>query len=252
MKILCDAFIKKYFDIVMSLEKYKRVFEGKLLYGWGILCEKVSIIVVHANKNKYNFLCLKGNNGTIQSAPFDMPEEEMSLIFLITQNRFLRRHNYRIDESTDSPRFGTAKIAQYTIDQQSTDPNPSTCMCIGLNHTNNIATLLNISVHSFCKIKNMDEIMNLMDEFLKKVKWTGKVSLSDNAFKNGTRVAIYYMKTHKEANKFSKYQDYGFKIPSKNITKLRKIKKDVLLMSDKAATRKYSKKLGELLDGLIK
>ena len=98
----------------------------------------------------------------------------------------------------------------------------------------------------------MDEIMNLMDAFLKKIKWTGQVTLSDNAFKNGTRVAIYYMKTHKEANKFSKYQDYGFKIPSKNITELRKIKKDVLLMTDKAATRKYSKKLGELLDGLIR
>ena len=137
------------------------------------------------------------------------------------------------------------------IEQSATDPDPSTCMSLELNHTTNMAMLLNISVHSFCNISNMDELMSLMNELLIKVKWAGPVTLNDNAYKNGVRVAIYYMKTH-TGNKFSKYQDYGFKISSKNIPELRKIKKDVITMTDKAGTKKYSKKLGILLDGLIR
>jgi len=39
----------------MSLQKFKKVFEGKLLFGWGFLCEKVSIIPVHSNHEKYHF-----------------------------------------------------------------------------------------------------------------------------------------------------------------------------------------------------
>ena len=80
----------------------------------------------------------------------------------------------------------------------------------------------------------------------------GQITLNDNAIKNGTRVAIYYMKTHKETNKFSKYQDYGFKVSKKNISELKKIKKDVLTMTEKAATRKYSKKLSMLLSNLVR
>ena len=76
----------------MSLEKFKSVFEGKLLFGWGFLCEKVSILIVHSN-HTYKFLRLCGNNGKRQPAPFDMPEEKISLFFLITENRFLRKDN---------------------------------------------------------------------------------------------------------------------------------------------------------------
>lgn len=49
----------------MSLGKFKSVFEGKLLFGWGFLCEKVSILIVHSN-HTYKFLRLCGNNGKRQ------------------------------------------------------------------------------------------------------------------------------------------------------------------------------------------
>jgi len=240
----------------MSLEKFKRVFEGRLLFGWGFLCEKVSILIVYDNHNKYQFLRLCGNNGKRKPAPFDMPEETISLFFLITENRFLRKDNNMDTTSylalNQSARFGTAKMAKYRIEQQSTDPSPSTCMSLELNYTNKMAHLLNISIHPFCTLKNMNELMSLMDALLVKVKWMGQITLSDTAIKNGVRVAIYYMKTHKEENKFSKYQDYGFKVLNKNIPALLKIKKDVLTMNDKDATIKYSKKLSLLLDGLIR
>ena len=84
----------------MSLQKFKKNFEGKLLFGWGFLCEKVSIVRVKANDKIYRFLRLSGNNGKMQPAPFDMPEENLSLFFLITENRFLRRDNYKISKDS--------------------------------------------------------------------------------------------------------------------------------------------------------
>ena len=237
----------------MSLEKFKKSFENRLLEGWGFFCEKVSILPVKANKKNYRFLRLDGNSGKQAPPPFDMPEAERTMLFLITNNRFLRRRTVKNNPKNFlarnmHARFGTAKHAVYEIEQAATDPNPSTCMSMELNHTTQKADLINISVHPFCNLKNMDEIMALMDALLKKIKWKGTVDLADNAMKNGVRVAVYYMRKHKdEADKFSKYQDYGFQIPAKNLPKLRKIKKDVLTMTDEAATKKYDDALHDLL-----
>ena len=43
----------------MSLQKYKKAFEGKLLFEKGYLCDTVSIINVNSNKKKYNFYVSK-------------------------------------------------------------------------------------------------------------------------------------------------------------------------------------------------
>ena len=109
-----------------------------------------------------------------------MAEENLSLYFLISQNKFLRRDIYNNEKKNfelnfKKSRFGTTKIAKYRIEEKATDPNPSTCMSLEINHTTNIANLLNISVHSFCNITNMDEIMSLMDSLLKKIKWKVKL-----------------------------------------------------------------------------
>jgi len=235
----------------MALAKFKRAFENKLLDGWGLFCEKVSIVRVKANNKTYCFLKLDGNNGKKGPSPYDEPEEHLSLYFLITENRFLRGRTVYNNETSfmeknQKARFGTVKKARYEIEQTATDPNPSTCMKIEINHTNNEASLDNISVHSFCNVENMDELMQLFDALLKKEKWKGRVTLADNAKKNGVRVAVYYMRKHKDdPTKFSKYQDYGFKAPIKSLPELRK-KKDVLTLTDEAATKKYDEKLGLL------
>ena len=238
----------------MALAKFKRVFENKLLDGWGFLCEKVAIVPVKANNKSYRFLRLDGNSGKKGPPPFDHQEENRTLYFLITENRFLRINTaYNIEEKYQKVRFRTVKKARYEIEQTSTDPNPSTCMSVEINHTNQEASLKNISVHSFCNIQNMDELMQLFDALLTKEKWKGRVTLADNAKKNGVRVAVYYMRKHKDdPTKFSKYQDYGFKIPPKSLPELRKIKKNVLKLTDEAATKKYHEKLGMLLYGMYR
>ena len=242
----------------MALVKFKRAFENKLLDGWGFLCEKVAIVRVKANNKTYRFLKLDGNSGKKGPPPFDHQEENRTMYFLITENRFLRRRTVYNNETSymeknQKARFGTVKKARYEIEQTATDPNPSTCMMVELNHTNHVANLNNISVHSFCNIENMDELMQLFDVLLKKEKWKGRVTLADNAKKNGVRVAVYYMRKHKDdPTKFSKYQDYGFKVPPKSLSDLRKIKKDVLRLTDEAATKKYHEKLGLLLYGMYR
>jgi hypothetical protein len=242
----------------MALAKFKRTFENKLLDGWGFLCEKVSIVPVKANNKRYRFLRLDGNIGKKGPPPFDREEENKTFYFLITENRFLRKRTNdhfpnSFMEKHQKARFGTVKKARYEIEQTATDPNPSTCMMVEMNHTNHEASLNNISVHSFCNIENMDEIMQLFDTLLKKEKWKGRVTLVDNAKKNGVRVAVYYMRKHKDdPTKFSKYQDYGFNVPTKSLPELRKIKKDVLKLTDEAATKKYHEKLGILLWGMFK
>lgn len=242
----------------MALAKFKRVFENKLDNGFGFFCEKVSIVPVKANNKSYRFLKLDGNNGKKGPPPYDEPEEFISLYFLITQNRFLRQTTMYNNptsfmEKKQKARFGTVKKARYNIEQTATDPDPSTCMKIEINHTNIEASLDNISVHSFCNVENMDELMQLFDALLKKEKWKGKVTLSDNAKKNGVRVAVYYMRKHKDdPTKFSKYQDYGFNVPTKSLPELRKIKKDVLKLTDEAATKKYHDKLSLLLWGMYR
>ena len=238
----------------MALAKFKRVFENKLLDGWGFLCEKVAIVPVKANNKSYRFLRLDGNSGKKGPPPFDHQEENRTLYFLITENRFLRINTaYNIEEKYQKVRFRTVKKARYEIEQTSTDPNPSTCMSVEINHTNQEASLKNISVHSFCNVENMDELMQLFDALLTKEKWKGRVTLADNAKKNGVRVAVYYMRKHKDdPTKFSKYQDYGFKIPPKSLPELRKIKKNVLKLTDEAATKKYHEKLGMLLYGMYR
>ena len=234
------------------------MFENKLLDGWGFLCEKVSIVHVKTNNKRYRFLRLDGNSGKKGPPPYDEPEEHLSLYFLITENRFLRRRTVydtstSFKEKKQKARFGTVKKARYEIEQTATDPNPSTCMMVKLNHTDKEARLNNISVHSFCNVENMDELMQLFDALLKKEKWKGKVTLADNAKKNGVRVAVYYMRKHKDdPTKFSKYQDYGFNVPVKSLPELRKIKKDVLTLTDEAATKKYHDKLGMLLWGMYR
>ena len=45
----------------MSLKKFQRVFENKLLFGYGFACEKASIVRVKANGKPYRFLRLDGN-----------------------------------------------------------------------------------------------------------------------------------------------------------------------------------------------
>lgn len=239
----------------MALAKFKRVFENKLLDGWGFLCEKVSIVPVKANNKRYRFLRLDGNSGKKGPPPFDHQEENRTFYFLITENRFLRRRTVSnptsFMEKNQKARFGTVKKARYEIEQTATDPNPSTCMMVEINHTNKEASLNNISVHPFCNVENMDELMHLFDALLKKEKWEGRVTLADNAKKNGVRVAVYYMRKHKDdPTKFSKYQDYGFNVPVKSLPELRKIKKDVLKLTDEAATKKYHDKLGMLLWGM--
>jgi len=235
------------------MERFKKTFENRLLEGWGLFCTKVSIVRVIANHGTYKFLRLDGNNGKKGAPPFDMPEEDISMFFLITKNRFLRKRTVKNDDSNYlgrnmHARFGTAKKVAYDIEQEATNPSPSTCMSMELNHTTQTGYLLNISVHDFCNLVNMDEVMTLMDALLKKVDWKGTMLLSDNALKNGVRVAVYYMRKHADdPNKFSKYQDYGFQVQSKNVLALQKLKKAVVTMTDKAATKKYNNKLSELL-----
>ena len=247
----------------MTLAKFKKAFENKLLYGWGLLCEKVSIVLVRANNKNYKFLRLDGNHGKKGPPPYDAAEADVSMFYLITKNRFLRRiTTTKKQKEGDAKsfmrknftlRFGQAKHTVLEVNQSSTDPDPSTCMSLELNHTTKEAHLINISAHSFCNLSNMDEIMALMDALLKKVNWKHKVLLDDNAKKNGVRVAAYYMRKHKdEPDKFSKYQDYGFHIQPKNIPRLKKIKKDVLTMSDEEATKKYHEELGMLLDAMYR
>ena len=240
----------------MALAKFKRVFENKLLDGWGFLCDKVSIVPVKANNKRYRFLRLDGNSGNKGPPPFDHQEENRTFYFLITENRFLRKKTVvhiptSLMKKNRKVRFGTIKSARYEIEQTATDPNPSTCMMVEINHTDKEAWLQNISVHPFCNVENMDELMQLFDALLKKEKWEGRVTLADNAKKNGVRVAVYYMRKHKDdPTKFSKYQDYGFNVPVKSLPELRKIKKDVLQLTDEAATKKYDDKLGMLLWGM--
>jgi hypothetical protein len=246
-----------------SLSQFKKAFENKLLYGWGLLCEKVSVVSVRANNKNYKFLRLDGNHGKKGPPPFDGAEADVSMFYLITKNRFLRRITMtKKQKAYDkksfmrknlSLRFGDAKHTVLEVNQSSTNPNPSTCMSLELNHTTKEALLINISVHSFCNLDKMDEIMALMDALLKKVDWKHKVLLNDNAKKDGVRVAVYYMRKHKDdTNKFSKYQDYGFQIQAKNLPKLRKIKKDVLTLTDKEATEKYHDELGILLSEMYR
>jgi hypothetical protein len=206
---------------------------------------------------------LDGNNGKKGPPPYDMEEAEISMFYLITKNRFLRQIIYTKRQKAYEAksfmrknltlRFGPAKHTVMEVNQSSTDPDPSTCMSLQLNHTKKEAHLINISVHSFCSLGNMDEIMALMDALLKTVNWKHKVILDDNAKKNGVRVAAYYMRKHKDdPDKFSKYQDYGFQIRPKNLPKLRKIKKDVLTMTDEEATKKYDDELGMLLNSMVR
>jgi hypothetical protein len=236
----------------MELAKFKRVFENKILQGWGLLCEKVSIVSVKAKSKSYRFLRLDGINGSRDLIPLD-EQQERTFLYLITENRFLRRDKtlYKKDKTNlknHKAVFTTVKFAPYEIEQTATDPDPSTCIMVELNHTNHVANLNNISVHSFCNIENMDELMRVIETLLKKVKWNGKVTLSDNAKKNGVRVAVYYMRKHKDdPTKFSKYQDYGFNVRSESIPALSKIKKGVLTLTDEAATKKYGDKISDLL-----
>ena len=245
--------------MALTLARFKKAFEHKLLYGWGLLCEKVSIVPVRANNKNYKFLRLDGNHGKKGPPPYDGAEADVSMFYLITKNRFLRRITMTKKQKEGEKkkatfrknltlRFGPAKHTVLEVNQSSTDPDPSTCMSLELNHTTKEALLINISVHSFCNLGNMDEIMALMDALLKKVGWKHKVLLADGAKKNGVSVAAYYMRKRKDdPDKFSKYQDYGFKIQPKNLPKLRKIMKDILTMSDEAATKKYDDELGILL-----
>jgi hypothetical protein len=247
----------------LSLSAFKKAFEGRLLYGWGLLCEKVSIVPVRANNKNYKFLRLDGNHGKKGPPPLDAAEADVSMFYLITKNRFLRRitqtkRQKAYDKKSFmrknlSLRFGPAKHTVLEVNQSSTDPDPSTCMSVDVNHTTKEALFINISVHSFCNLGNMDEIMALMDALLKKIRWKHKVVLHDNAMKNGVRVAVYYMRKHKDdPDKFSKYQDYGFQVRKENLAKLRKIKKDVLKMSDEEATKKYDEELGILLSAMYR
>ena len=54
----------------MSLSSFKKAFEHKLLYGWGLLCEKVSVVPVRANNKNYKFLRLDGNHGKKGPPPY--------------------------------------------------------------------------------------------------------------------------------------------------------------------------------------
>ena len=126
-------------------------------------------------------------------------------------------------------------------------------MSVHIDHTAQLAALNNISVHPFCAVESMDELMRLFDALLARIQWKGKVMLSDSAMKNGVRVAVYYMRSRKdEPDKFSKYQDYGFQVQPNYVAELRKIKKDVLTLTDKAATTKYDDKLHDLLAGMFR
>jgi hypothetical protein len=241
----------------MSLVNFKRVFEEKLIEGYGLFVEKASLISIIYNRQKYTFLRLDGHTGE-PTHEFNEPTETISKFFLVTQNRFLRRDRTKKTDPRSYmrrrllARHGTVKTTKYEIEQQSTHPSPSTCIHLDVNYTNKTATIVNLSVHTFCHIKNMDELIAITEALLKKIKWKGKVVLDDNAHKNGVRVAVYYMRSRNDDTKFSKYQDYGFKIQLKNIPELLRIKKDIMTMTDKAATKKYDDRLSELLSQMYR
>lgn len=236
------------------LDTFKEAFEGKLLYGYGFAVDEVSVLYVKHSGKSYPFLRLDGNFGT-PTKEFPDPPELATKFFLITDNHFLRKN-----ESADrtsymarraAARFGAKPRATVEVEQRATHPSPSTCIHVELNHATKTAKIVNISVHSFCRMDNMDDLMGVVDALLRKVKWTGKVTLDDHARKNGASVALHYMRTRK-GDKFSKYQDYGFKVKRSSLPELRRIKRKVLageevdladLLSDmtKRMTRKKQK-----------
>ena len=241
-----------------SLSNFKEAFEDKLLYGWGFHCEKVKIMHVNANNKKYKFLRLDGNNGDKRSSS-DFPKQQISMVYLITNNRFLRRIKvtksqkkiFKLISKGSGTRFGTKKYSKYKIKQKSFHRDPSTCISLELNHSTKEGDLMNVSVLPFCNIANMREAMVLVDTVLKKMKWKGKVRRSDTAMMNGVRVALHYMRYHKDQpDKFSKYEDYGFIVRPESIPKLREIKKDVLRMSDEEAMEKYDDEIYVLLSDM--
>lgn len=234
----------------------EKAFEGKLMYGFGLAVDKASTLSVHHSGKSYKFLRLDGDTGEA-TEEFPDPKESISRFFLITNNKFLRKINRQKDDPTSFmvrrtiARHGKKKHVNVEVEQTATHPSPSTCVSVELNHTTKTATIANISVHSFCHLENMSDLMGLIDALLRKVKWTGKVELDDNAFKNEVRVAVHYMRTRK-GDKFSKYQDYGFKVNPKSLPELRRIKKNVLALTDKAATRRYDGQLSMLLSRMTR
>jgi hypothetical protein len=225
------------------------------LYGKGFHCEKVSIIHVDANNKKYKFLRLDGNNGDKRSS-FDFPKQDISMVYLITNNRFLRRIKvtesqkklFKFLSKKSHSRFGTKKHSIFNIEHKYFHRDPSTCISLELNHSTKEGDLWNVAALPFCNIANMREAMVLVDAVLKKMKWKGKVRRGDTAMMNGVRVAFHYMRKHKDTlDKFSKYEDYGFMIRPESIPKLREIKKNVLTMSDEEAMEKYDDEIADLL-----
>ena len=90
----------------MSLKQFQRAFEKKLLFGFGFACEKVTIIRVKANGKQYRFLRLDGNNGDVPQIPpfnlypYNLPTAQESYLYLITNNRFLRKETEKLNEKT--------------------------------------------------------------------------------------------------------------------------------------------------------
>jgi hypothetical protein len=132
-------------------------------------------------------------------------------------------------------RYPGAEYSKYQLLNPVYDKGNTSCISFVINNTENYCSIHNIANKSICNIERYDSfsglsiIFLLIYKLLRKINFDGKIEISDQAGKDGKRIAFHYMKKNKNDDVyFSKYQDYGFQILNENIDKLIFIKRQVI------------------------
>jgi len=205
---------------------------GKFLFNGHIYVYEINLIPIKipvGNKQTYYFIELKGVK-TLKHNDRNYEQDN------INDYQSGPNEGYNTYLKTHFPNAKIAKIDFYNITEREDEENleiknMASCIIMPINISKNIGLISNMNSQPQCNLPHTNTFSQLSGIFLlrflllKHIHFNGPLLLADNSFKDGKRMALYYMKKYNDPKyllnngfnmqsfcKFSKYQDYGFEI----------------------------------------